>query len=62
MATFELKLATGKVVTWEGRDGEEAALRYADAHRDSTVVAWRHIRHGLFFGLKPIVGPDGRPA
>lgn len=54
---FELKLQGGKVVTWEGRDGEDASVRYAYAHRDQTVVAWRHVRFGLFLGIKPIIEP-----
>lgn len=54
---FELKLSTGKVVTWEGVSGEDAALRYADFHREATVVAWRHIQHGLFVGVQEIVEP-----
>ena len=55
--TFELKLASGKVVTWEGESGEDAAFRYADCHRDVTVVAWRHVRHGLFIGPREIIEP-----
>jgi hypothetical protein len=38
---FELKLATGKVVEWSGIDGENAARRYVDCHREAAVVAWR---------------------
>lgn len=45
---YELKLADGKVVQWDGHDGENAAHRYVDAHRDASVVAWREAdRHGL---------------
>ena len=55
--TYELKLATGKVVTWEGESGEDAALRYVDMHQDATVIAWRHVRHGLFIGAREIVEP-----
>lgn len=47
---YELKLATGKVVQWDGKDGINAAERYVDCHRAATVVAWREIRHGLFVG------------
>ena len=51
MATFELRLADGRVVTWEGADAVEAATRYVDVHRESVVVAWRtYPRHGLFIG------------
>lgn len=55
--TFELKLTTGKIVTWEGESGEDAAGRYVDMHRDAAVIAWRHVRHGLFVGAKPTVEP-----
>lgn len=42
--TFDLKLASGRVVQWEGDDGEDAARRYVDAHREAVVVAWREPR------------------
>jgi len=45
---FRLKLASGKVVEWEGEDGEDAARRYVDVFQDATVVAHKPIRHGLF--------------
>lgn len=45
---FELELTNGKVVTWHGTDGENAARRYVDCKRDTGVIAWREIRHGLF--------------
>lgn len=38
---FDLKLSDGQCVTWPGRDGEDAAHRYADAHPGAVVVAWR---------------------
>lgn len=45
---FDLKLADGQVVTWQGSTGEDAARRYVDAHRDAAVIAWRNAdRHGL---------------
>lgn len=44
MAVYELKLADGRVVTWQGRDGVDAAIRYAGAHRGVSVVAWREPR------------------
>jgi hypothetical protein len=45
---FELMLASGKVVRWQGASGEDASRRYVDAHRDAAVVAWRNAdRHGL---------------
>lgn len=47
---FELKLSTGEVVTWDGRDGVDASERYVDVHRDAAVLAWREPRHGLFIG------------
>lgn len=55
--TYELKLATGQVVTWEGASGEDAARRYVDVYRDATVIAWRHVRHGLFIGAREIIEP-----
>jgi hypothetical protein len=42
--TFELKLADGRVVEWQGTDGVDASRRYVDAHRDAAVVAWRYPR------------------
>jgi len=48
---YELLLSVkkgGQVVTWEGKDGPDAARRYADTHRGTAIVAWRGIRHGLF--------------
>jgi hypothetical protein len=44
MTTYELKLATGKVVRWSGQSGEDAATRYVDAHREAKVIAWREDR------------------
>ncbi len=38
---YELKLANGKVVTWTGKDGIDAATRYADCNHGAVVVAWR---------------------
>lgn len=54
---FELKLASGKVVEWQGKDGADAAQRYADAHRGVTVTAWRDVRQGVFPGMLRIVEP-----
>ena len=51
MAQYELRLAEGKTVEWEGKDGVDAALRYVDAHRDAKVIAYRRAdRHGLSVG------------
>lgn len=51
MPTYELKLAGGKRVVWNGRDGEDACRQYA-AYSGATVVAWRSTnRHGIFGGL-----------
>jgi hypothetical protein len=44
---FELKLANGKNVEWSGSDGEDAARRYVDCHRDDAVVAHRPARGPL---------------
>lgn len=48
---FELKLASGKVVTWMGGSGEDAARRYVDSHRSEVVVAWRYPRTELRIGM-----------
>lgn len=59
--TFELLLQGRQgYVTWEGATGRDAARRYVDSHRDAVVIAWRHVRHGLFYGPKPII--DGTDA
>ena len=38
---YELKLQGGKIVTWTGTDGVNAAERYVDCHRDAVVIATR---------------------
>lgn len=59
---WELKLQGGKVVEWDGTDGEDAARRFCDservAGRSATVVASRPAdRHGLFvLGRGKIIG------
>ena len=50
MTRYELKLADGSVVTWQGRDGVDAATRYVDAHREAAVVAPRDQRVQLNVG------------
>jgi hypothetical protein len=52
---FEILLADGQVVTWNGRDGPDACRRYVNAHRGTIAIAWREPRHGLSIGLLPIV-------
>ena len=53
---YELKLANGKVVTWVGQDGPDAAFRYADCHHDTTVVAWRTPRYQVrVYAGEPII-------
>ncbi len=47
---YELLLADNRVVTWQGSDGVDAAVRYVDAHQDATVVAWREPRVQLRVG------------
>ena len=44
---FELKLSDGQVVTWQGKDGIDAATRYVDC-KGGTVIAWRDIPVGIF--------------
>lgn len=60
---YELKLAGGKTVVWQGKDGLDACHRYADAHPGSVVIAWREAdRVGLHVGLLPIEqNKGGRP-
>lgn len=46
---YELKLASGRAVVWEGATPEEAARRYVSQHPDSTVLATRpYPRYGVF--------------
>jgi hypothetical protein len=56
MERFELKLANGKVVEWEGSDGENASRRYVDCHREAAVVAWRYPRYTILVGTSRIEG------
>lgn len=45
---FDLKLANGKVVSWVGRDAEDAIRRYVDCLRPGTeVVATRPTREPI---------------
>ena len=44
---FELKLSGGKVVTWTGKDGIDAATRYVEC-KGGMVIAWRNIPVGIF--------------
>jgi hypothetical protein len=51
MNRFELKLQDGKVATWDGKDGLDAARRYVDTC-GGTVVAWREAdRYGIHVGI-----------
>lgn len=50
MRTYEIKLASGKVVTWQGRDGVDACKSAADCLRE-TVVAWREPRAAIHVGI-----------
>lgn len=56
---YELKLASGRAVVWEGSSPEDAARRLVDARREETVVAWRaYPRTGVFvWGGAPIAEP-----
>jgi hypothetical protein len=47
---FELKLADGKTVEWDGETGEDAAVRAADC-LGVEVVAWRWPRYGIHVGI-----------
>ena len=53
MTTFELKLADGRRVWWEGADGPDAGRNYVDGHREAEVVAWREDRRPLVRMLLP---------
>lgn len=56
---YELKLASGRRVVWDGVSPEDAIRRFLDCHRGETVVAWRHAdRHGLFVGYERIIEPE----
>jgi hypothetical protein len=46
---YELRLEDGRVVQAEGKDGPDAARRYADLH-GATVIAWRAPRIGIYVG------------
>ena len=54
---YELKLASGRVVTWTGVSPEVVIARYQDVYPDQQVVAWRFVHHGLFVGLNRILEP-----
>lgn len=44
---YDLKLASGKIVQWNGEDGEDAARKYVAEHPGATVVATRLPRYPL---------------
>jgi len=50
-ATYELRLSDGERVTWTGFSGTDAARRYVDAHRGTSVIAWRTPRVALTVGI-----------
>ena len=55
---YELRLRSGRVVTWSGVSPEDAAKRYASEHRTAVVIATRPAdRHGLHIGLQAILEP-----
>jgi hypothetical protein len=39
---YDLRLASGKVVTQHGCDGEDAARRYVDSHGGAVVATREH--------------------
>lgn len=57
---YDLLLANGKVATWSGEDGEDAARRYVDC-KGGEVVAWRGSREPRIrqLGRRSVI--DGRP-
>ena len=58
MREWQLRLADGKTVVWQGETGEDAARRYVDTNRDAAVVAVRSWpRHGVFVvDVRRVVG------
>ena len=52
---FELKLADGSTVKWEGESGEHAARRYVDLHPGAVVFAWRYPRYEFKPGMIRII-------
>lgn len=51
MNNYELKLTDGRIVTWQGKDGLDACVRYADANPGCyAVIAWREPRAQLRIG------------
>lgn len=58
--TYELRLASGRVVQWDGASPEDASRRYVGAHPGETVVAWRHVRPDLRIGTQRILEPGDK--
>lgn len=57
---YDLKLSTGAVVQWHGKDGPDAAERYVDTNPAATVVATRLAaseRYGIRVGHRHITEP-----
>lgn len=52
---FELKLASGRVVKWLGKNGEDAAYRYVDGFPGTTVIAWRYPKFEFKVGMIRII-------
>lgn len=49
MTQYELRLADGSAVIWDGKSGKDAAQRYVQAHPETQVIAYREAeRHGFF--------------
>ena len=61
MARFELLLDDNSQDVWSGRDGEDAARRYVDCHRDAVVVAYREAAGAPLSVLTRGAVIDGRP-
>lgn len=54
MNEYELKLANGKTVVWEGTSGEDAARRYVDCRQEDAVIATRPASGpGFYPGVDP---------
>ena len=57
MTAHELKLSDGRTVRMTGEDGESAARRWVDMHREDTVVAFRRSRRAedsIVIGIKEL--------
>jgi hypothetical protein len=57
MMQYELKLSSGKTAVWDGKNGTDAAQRYADAHPGESVTEWREAERRGFFPFSARIVP-----